>query len=205
MKKVIVFIAICAVFSVSAQNKFHPGLRAGVNFSKFTQNNDFDPYFGGDVYDDFSFKTDFYFGVQFNLRFTEMYALQPEINYSRQGTRFKGQRHVYDPELMQENVFMVDGDYSVSYLSITVANKLYFVRQFYFMAGPSLDIVMENGRGYDVDIPFDLSVTAGLGFDITKNIGIEARLKKGILPVYDTEGGDSTNFVLSAGVTYSFM
>jgi len=51
-----------------------------------------------------------------------------------------------------------------------------------------------------------MAFVLGAGFNFTPNFGIEARVKKGIIPVYysDIDSVDHTNVVFSLGATYTF-
>lgn len=202
MKKLFFLILTLSVFTVSAQSKFHPGIRAGVNFAKFTsgQGSTFPYDENRRNFSNLEYIQDFYVGFQSNIRFTNKYALQPELTYSRQGS--KATLDSYD-----NNGNTVRGTYkmNVSYLSLAVINKLYLADKFYFQAGPFLDIQVESKLIHDNEIPFDLGIIGGLGMDITKNIGVEARVKKGIVGVIDNYDINGTNLVFSVGGTFTFF
>ena len=70
--------------------------------------------------------------------------------------------------------------------------------------GPAIDFVVD--KNYPVENDIDLAFVLGAGYDITPNFGIEARVKKGIVPtVNDNYSGDEhTNVVFSLGATYTF-
>jgi len=222
MKKII----IAAIFTLigfaqtQAQVTFRPGLRAGANFSHFTDGSDYYYYYNGSNDNnsaDFKSKADFYIGFYGALKLTRYYTLQPEITYSRQGSKFETS---YREEIYNENSGTVtyrnvtnSGQLDVSYLSIAVINKFTFTEKFNLHIGPTLDFVVDKGGSllrsdnyyYDGDpTDVDLAFVAGVGFNFTKNFGIEARVKKGIVPVIDTYNDSHTNVVFSAGATYTF-
>ncbi|WP_346983397.1 outer membrane beta-barrel protein [Chryseobacterium sp. POE27] len=91
MKKIIPLFTLIISGFAFAQVTFNPGIRAGANFSHFTNKAqwysylDFDYSNSAEAKMDFKTKTDFYIGLFGNIRFAKFYALQPEINYSRQG------------------------------------------------------------------------------------------------------------------------
>ena len=204
------------------QTTFKPGLRAGANFSHFTQNtynnytyNSYDPTYNHARAVDFSSITDFYIGFYGALKLTKYYTLQPEFDYSRQGS---------DIKYIDINKVKLDTKFNVSYLSIAVLNKFTFSDKFNVHFGPSIDFVVDQSRNFtyqipvgvtpqyydyyspynDLDSEVDLAFSAGLGFNFTKNIGIEARVKKGIIPVIDLSDSSHTNVVFSFGATYTF-
>lgn len=233
-KIIIAAIAFFTFTQMQSQVTFKPGLRAGANFSHFTQDDDYDneyttfDQFNGTFVQyrsnvEFSNKTDFYAGFYGALRLTKYYTLQPEINYSRQGSKIE-----YTTVNLSGNApnRRVEGQYDISYLSIAVINKFTFSDKFNVHLGPTIDFVVDKSRdlpimsnngptfGYDEtyqiygnggnESDVDLAFYAGFGYNFTRNIGIEARIKKGIIPVIDTYDNDHTNVVYSIGVAYTF-
>ena len=232
MKSRIIIAALAFFVFVQAQSQvtFKPGLRAGVNVSHFTKGIDFDnqyyyvyedPFYPNVVpYSsriDYSDKVDFYIGFYGALRLTKYYTLQPEINYSRQGSKV---------EFISNNI-RTNSKVDISYLSTAVINKFTFSEKFNVHFGPTIDFVVDKSRNtlngfadnpstlpsgqyyssnhYGNNITaIDLAFVAGFGFNFTRNIGIEARIKKGIVPVIDDFESNNTNVVYSLGATYTF-
>ncbi|WP_048512034.1 porin family protein [Chryseobacterium sp. FH2] len=197
MKKLsLLFILLISGLSF-AQVTFNPGIRAGANFSHFTNNENYTYYWADDLYYpeanvnmDFKTKTDFYIGLFGNIRFAKFYALQPEINYSRQGTKLDTNVNNWNGQTL-----------TATYLGIQLVNKFYF-NKFNIHFGPTLDFLVEH-KNFDTENEVDLGLTAGLGYDITKNFGVEARVKKGFIPVYYFNDNHS-NVTFQAGVYYTF-
>lgn len=206
MKKSIIIALVCffGLTQMNAQVSFKPGIRAGLNFSHFTKG-DYG-YYGSTYYYDgygnyvqggsnnnFSSKTGFNVGIYGALKLTKHYTLQPEIDYSNQGSYFR-----------EANGSKTKLD--VSYLSLAVVNKFTFADKFNIHVGPTIDFVVDNNFNTDNDV--DLSFVLGAGYNFTKNFGIEARVKKGIIPVVDINnynGSSShTNVVFQTGITYTF-
>lgn len=209
MKKlfIVALIALLGFTQTQAQVTFKPGLRGGVNFSHFTQGDSFTYGFYDGNYevasmDNYKSKTDFYLGFHGALHLTKYYTLQPEINYSRQGSNI---------EKIKNNV-ITRTKFDVSYLSIGMINKFTFTEKFNFHVGPTLDFIVDKTRTlspnsvnyFDTDSDVDLAFVAGFGYNFTKNIGLEARVKKGIIPVFDYSGSNHTNVVFSVGANYTF-
>ncbi|WP_326981252.1 outer membrane beta-barrel protein [Chryseobacterium sp. MYb264] len=196
MKKLSLLLVLLISGVSFAQVTFNPGIRAGANFSHFTNDENYSYYWGNNYYDthtvnmNFKTKTDFYIGLFGNIRFAKFYALQPEINYSRQGTK------------MDTNINDWNGQtLTATYVGVQIVNKFYF-NKFNIHFGPTLDFLVEN-KNFDAENEIDLGLTAGLGFDITKNFGVEARVKKGFIPVYYFNNNHS-NVTFQAGVYYTF-
>lgn len=200
MKKLIALLIILISCFSFAQVTFNPGIRAGANFSHFTNRESrsiyYWDYYGDDFYPvedinmDFKTKTDFYIGLFGNIRFAKFYALQPEINYSRQGSKLNTNINNWDGQTL-----------TASYIGVQLVNKFYF-NKFNIHFGPTLDFLVET-KNFDADNQIDLGVTAGLGYDINKNFGVEARVKKGFVPVYYIYENHS-NVTFQAGVYYTF-
>lgn len=190
-----ILILIFTFFGIQqadAQVTFRPGLRGGANFSHFTKGSDYyyDPYNSSNNYSnniDYASKTDFYIGFYGALKLSKYYTLQPEIDYSAQGSNYRS------------SIKSVDLD--VDYLSFEVLNKFTFTNKFNIHFGPALDFVVN--RNFNPDANVDMAFVLGMGINFTPNFGIEARVKKGIIPVIDYNDSH-TNVVFSLGGTYTF-
>jgi hypothetical protein len=195
MKKILFLLTFIVSGLSFAQVTFNPGIRAGANFSHFTNKDQWYSYwddysYGNEAQMDFKTKTDFYLGLFGNIRFAKFYALQPEINYSRQGAKLDTNINNWNGQTI-----------TASYLVFQLVNKFYFNR-FNVHFGPTLEFLVEQ-KNFDAENEIDLGITAGLGFDITQNFGIEARVKKGFIPVYSFNN-DHSNVTFQAGVYYTF-
>lgn len=188
----IAFFAILGMFQIEAQVTFKPGIRAGLNFSHFSKG-DQAYYEDGFVSDrrEFSSKTDFYVGFYGALKLTKYYTLQPEFDYSRQGSKFDFREGSYNY-----------GTLNVSYLGVQIMNKFTFADKFNVHIGPGLDFQVEDD--FNTDSEVDLTFVLGAGYQFNDNFGIEARVKKGIIPVLDYSDGNHTNVVFSIGAAYTF-
>lgn len=197
MKK-LSFLFIMLISGLSfAQVTFNPGIRAGLNLAKFTESDrgvynwfddDYYPNDPGLQKEKTDFIADFYIGFFGNIRFAKFYALQPELNYSRQGSKIKLGNETFEPK--------------ISYMSVQLVNKFYFDK-FNVHVGPSIDFVIDN-KGFEPSNNVDLGFLLGAGYDITPNFGIEARVKKGIIEVAYSNDENRTNVLFQAGVYYTF-
>ncbi|WP_264564765.1 outer membrane beta-barrel protein [Flavobacterium sp. N3904] len=191
---VIILFTFFASLQTQAQVTFRPGLRAGANFSHFTKGNNYyyDPYNPNSNSSsnniDYSTKTSFYIGFYGALKLSKYYTLQPEIDYSSQGSNYSSSTN--------RNV-----DLNVDYLSFEIMNKFTFNDKFNVHLGPTLDFVVN--KNFDTDTNVDMAFVLGMGVNLTPNFGIEARVKKGIIPVIDFDS-NHTNVVFSIGGTYTF-
>ena len=205
MKKIFIvaIIVLLGFTQIQAQITFKPGLRGGLNFSHFTKGDNYNGYYGSpSIYNgiDFTSKTDFYIGFYGALHLTKFYTLQPEIDYSNQGSTVN---------YIDSNNVSRSTKLDVSYLSIAVINKFTF-NKFNVLLGPALEFVVDE-KNMNADNDIDLTFQLGAGYDITKNFGLEARIKKGIIPAYYnnnynsySDNNNHTNVVFSIGATYTF-
>ena len=197
MKKIFTLLALflLSAFAAEAQVTFKPGIRAGLNFASIRQT-------------DFDSRTDFYAGGFGAIKFSRVYTMQPEITYSRQGG--KGEAVFYDPFL---NAYgKVEADIKIDYLSFSVMNKFTFSESFDIHVGPMIDF--QTIANVNTNIEFDMGIMAGVGYTFPFGLTIEARVKKGILDVLETDDYETdefdfaydynTNFVFSIGGSYIF-
>ena len=140
MKKLFLFTALalfCLTYS-SAQVNF--GAKAGVNFSDIT---------GPDV-DSFTGRTAFHVGVVAEIMVSDMFAVQPELLYSAQGSDYE--------EDFEGETF--SGEAQIDYLNIPMMAK-YYVGEggFSVEPGPQVGILMSakfKEEGFEEDIKDDL-------------------------------------------------
>jgi hypothetical protein len=199
MNKQLTFFVLflLGIFQAHSQMSFRPGFRGGVNISHFTEGGDDGYYYIDEESTDieFSSKTDFYIGFYGALKLSRVYTMQPEFTYSRQGTKYS-----YKDSDMNIRERKVD----VSYLSAALINKFTFGSKFNMHVGPTIDFITDKTRDLNVESDIDLAFTAGFGYNFTDNLGAEARIKKGIIPVLDSNNSYHDNVVFSVGVTYTF-
>lgn len=196
MKRIVIaLLFFFGLTQVNAQVTFKPGLRAGLNLSKITQT-------------DASTRTDFYIAGFGELKLTKYYTLQPEISYSKQGGN-DVLVEVYNNQTGNYN--LSKEDISVDYISFAIVNKFTFNDKFNVHFGPTIDFQAGQNRFTQSDV--DLAFLLGLGFNVTKDLSIEARLKKGVIDIYETDyfsnnsydvGNYNTNFLFQLGVSYTF-
>ncbi|MGQ7947267.1 outer membrane beta-barrel protein [Flavobacterium sp. WC2509] len=188
----VLFFVFFGILNSQAQVSFRPGLRGGANFAHFTKDDYYnDPYDSSNslAYNNhYSSITSFYVGFYGALKLTKVYTLQPEINYSAQGSDYRSAT--------------INRNFKVDYLSLQLMNKFTFADRFNIHFGPTLEFVVNNNFNTDNDV--DLGFVLGTGINLTRNFGVELRVKKGIVPVIDFNDKSHTNVVFSVGGTYTF-
>ena len=184
MKK-ITLIIVLTLFSTSilSQNtNIEFGLKSGINFSKYE-------YRGSN--DLFKAKAGFYLGGFMNLMFSDIISLQPELIFASQETNSSlGQRETADQDLLYFTT-----DVTESTIILPIMLQLYPTENFYFEFGPQLglilarnekvtnnpfDIITANGNCLNCD-KLDFGAALGIGYDLTKNFGINVRYFKGLI------------------------
>lgn len=199
MKKQLLSVCIVLGTMAFAQSTDGPrfGIKAGGNLSSFT---------GGDS----KSKIGFYAGAFVNVPISDVFSLQPEIVYSQQGAKVKGDYEMatYTIKNMQQNF---------SYINVPVMLQYNATPEFYLEAGPEFGLLVNaqakgdiNGQTYkgnnkDAMKTFNFGVGIGLGYKFTPNLGVNARYIAGITKILKNDFGDSsknTNFQL--GVNYYF-
>jgi hypothetical protein len=201
MKKIIliVFAFYIGIISVQAQVSVNPGLRGGLNLSRLT-NIDYN-----------NTKSDFYIGGFVNIKFNKYFSLQPELNYSRQGS--EGREYALGSNAYR-NV-----NYDLNYVTLGALAKFNFKGSgFHVMAGPSFDFKTDDNFGDFGYRPvnFDLAFVGGLGYTLPNGLTFEARIKQGLIDIYGYDGLDYDengdyyyddiilNQVFQIGISYTF-
>ncbi|MDR0228202.1 MAG: PorT family protein [Flavobacteriaceae bacterium] len=191
MKKGLVILFLClASVQLCAQEKqkfFQLGFRTGLNVSNVSNMSGFA-------------KASVYFGVQGPMQISKFYVLQPEVSYTRQGANkvFIGDERISKGQL------------TLDYIDIATTNKL-MVDNFYFLLGTGLSILTYSSEANISNA--DLFLNFGVGYNITRKFGVEARWKKGLAdinylpedsPLWDPsmKYETNTNYTLQLGIYY---
>lgn len=198
MKRLFTVFSLLFVFGIShAQVELWLGPKAGVNVASVS-NIDGKSLIGA------------YGGAAFAIKFTERYALQPELGFSMQGAT---------------EIYRTNEDLNLTYFTLGVINKLYIVEGFHVLAGPEFnfkvndtfsdwdsdDLYDEDGNYIgDTDAqPFDFALVGGLGYDLPFGLTFEARYKQGLQDVmdfinWDDDSDSKLNQVFQIGIAYKF-
>lgn len=195
MKKLLL-IAVAALFSFTALNaQVNFGVKAGVNFSDIT----------GEMVDSFNGRTSLHFGVMSEFMLGEKFGLQPELQYSSQGSDY------------DEEDFDISGTVKVDYLNIPVMANIYVADGFFFQAGPQVGFLLsatDEYEGEEDDIKdflkgTDFGINFGLGYKLDSGLNFGARYNLGLSDNLDTtefesEGAEYKNSVIQISVGWFF-
>lgn len=122
-------------------------------------------------------QTGFYMSFFGNFKFSELYALQPEIGYALHG----GESNV-----------MSEANIDIHYISVAATNK-FFVNNsgIHFIIAPGLDFDVDDtfvglaNRREGNDASFvDITLGLGVGYVFNNGLGFEARYKQGAIDVF---------------------
>ncbi|WP_432670203.1 porin family protein [Flavobacterium sp. SM2513] len=198
---IITTLMLSVFSSVEAQVTIKPGVKAGLNLTRFTNTES-------------DFRPDFYVGGLVEIKFKKFYTLQPELLYSRQGAT------ITYLDNFGTNPKTFEKDFNVDYLSLGVINKFTFGQGFQVAVGPSLDfLIADNFDSFQEEklIGFDLGLNLGVGYSLPNGLTFEARIKQGLLDIFGTnydeyndENGNGNydevilNQLFQLGVSYTF-
>ncbi|WP_018674436.1 porin family protein [Riemerella columbina] len=172
MKKVFLGLALVAG-SLSFAQQF--GAKAGLNVSSLSK----------DGYDDAKSKAGFYAGVFMNAPLAENFSIQPEVIYNNLGAT-----------LTKTDNF--EHKRNLNYISVPVMFQYNATPEFYLEAGPEFSFLVgaSSETKFENDLAkttyknykelnkdnfngFNFGIGLGLGYNITPNIGINARYVAG--------------------------
>lgn len=198
MKKLFLGLSIAASSLVFSQQF---GIKGGMNVSSISD----------DGYDDTKSKVGYYGGVFVNIPASESFSIQPEVIYNNLGSEVKGTvlGNSYSQKL------------NLNYITVPVMFQYKATPQFYLEAGPEFGFLVSadskttwNNSTSTAELDkdnfnnFNMGVGLGAGFDITKNVGINARYVAGFSDI-TKESGPSTdaknkNNTFQVGLNFKF-
>jgi len=204
MKKItLTALALCAFAFTQAQDlKF--GVKGGVNFANL--NVDYGGVYGnyGGFDDNYKMKVGFNAGGFVEYKFTDKWAIQPEVLYSLQGSKQKFND--------------IDGNYDVktnlSYINVPVMVKFYPIPKLYAEAGPQVGFLISAKEKYsekvfvsadsdemddNIDVKdhyksIDFGFNVGAGYEFTENLFVNLRYNIGLSNIDDTPSTSEYNY-----------
>ncbi|AQX13235.1 MULTISPECIES: porin family protein [Elizabethkingia] len=207
MRKLFLGLGLMAGTFAFSQTGPKFGIKAGMNVSSISQN-------GG--LSDTKSKIGFNAGLFLNAPISSNFSIQPEVIYNDLGSKV---------------TFGSDNQNSYStnlgYISVPVMFQFNATPQFYLEAGPEFSFLvsaknkLKDGNGNvavddwsktatDNLNTFNFGLGVGLGFNITENIGINARYTAGLTKIGKTDNpigrsySDSKNNVFQVGLNFGF-
>ncbi|MEH6762883.1 MAG: porin family protein [Aequorivita antarctica] len=200
MKKLMLFIAVLILSISAAQAQdIRLGIKGGVNFATFS----------GDEIENMESITGFHIGILVEVLLTERFAIQPEIFYSIQGSKYE------DSSLGH----FVKSEIKLNYIQVPIMTKFYIIEGFAVEVGPQLAILTSSKAKYDVIIndtafsydkdlsdisSIEVSLLAGLSYRLPINVFFGARYNYGLTNLDVNPYQNIKNNVIQLSVGYSF-
>lgn len=191
MKKIsLVALFVMAAFAMQAQVP-GIGLKGGLNLASWSNN-------GSSV--NYQNRVSFNAGLFANFNVSPNFAVQPEVVYSSQGTK-------YNPGNQEHNLQM-------NYINIPVMLQAKVGGGLYAQAGPQIGFLMDvKDKVEDIETGFfskedfkstDVSLGFGVGYSGVSPIGFDARYNLGLTNINEGGSNKIKNNVLQVGLTYKF-
>jgi opacity protein-like surface antigen len=202
MKKIIMTAVVVMAFAFTNAQEVKFGIKGAVSLSTQT----------GDV-ENASSKVGFQAGAFAEIKITDKFSIQPEVLYSAQGVKEKG-----DFEY-NNNVYPAELNTKLGYINVPVMAKYYVAEKFNLEAGPQIGILVSAkgeatilGHSEEGDIKdnyktIDLGLNLGAGYDFTENLSAGLRYTLGLSNVAGDDFDDNVNaknsvFALSLGYKF---
>ncbi|CAC9974126.1 PorT family protein [Flavobacterium sp. WLB] len=200
MKKIMFTVTAVMAFAFSNAQEVKFGVKAGVNLTTLT----------GDI-EEASSKVGFHVGGFAEIKLSDKFSIQPEVLYSTQGAKEKGEFE------FNGDVYDVEMNYKLAYINVPVLAKYYVAEKFSLEAGPQIGFlvsakgkatVLGNSEEDDIKDGFesiDFGVDFGAGYDFTENLSVGLRYNLGLANLAkDAEDYKINNSVFSLSVGYKF-
>ena len=207
MKKLfLLVVAIAVTTSVTQAQEVRIGAKGGVNFATFS----------GDDLGDVKSRTGFHIGGLVEVPISEKFAIQPEVLYTAQGSKYseKGTELGVD--------YSYEMEQKLDYIQVPVMAKFYVIDGLSLEAGPQVSFLTSSKLDYegtlggvtvsgeeDIDdvSNIDFSIGAGASYRLPMGLFFTARYNFGLGNVNDASDADDRkvhNRVAQLSVGYSF-
>lgn len=193
MKKISLFVLMLAgSITVMAQHAPIWGIKGGVNLATWN-------HADKSVQDQLESRLGFHVGLLSHNHLSNKIAIQPELQFSTQGT---------EVERGDDDI-----EYRLSYLNIPVMFQYMFNNGFRIEAGPYVGFLLGAKDVSSSDVELDAKddykkVDAGLGFGINylsySGFGVGGRYNLGLANINDRSGDKVQNRVFQLSVFYMF-
>lgn len=188
----IVFISLLALLTLSSCVCHNLGLKTGVNVATLN----------GDDTDDLDSRTGMFFGGFAELCITDEIAIQPEILYSQQGTKFSSEGY--------------DVKFKLDYLNVPVMAKFKLSEEFMVEAGPQVGVLLSAKEEFESSMDsfeddakedyknIDFGANVGVAYQFENGLNLGARYNFGLSKVDENPDENKKNGVFQFSVGFRF-
>ncbi len=183
-KATFLLLALLALITAKAQ-QVHLGIKGGVNISNLHFNNNTST----------DSKVGVHFGLLAHIHASKTWALQPELLYSLEGAKAKGNNDV---------------TFNLNYLNVPVLLQYMFNNGFRLEGGPQLGFLL-NAKTKTNDVTEDnnsfesisISIPLGVGYLSSSGWGLDARYVFGLSNINENKNGPTIQSnVFQLGIFY---
>jgi len=175
--KTLLISLLFVTYLINAQNKKNDfGLKAGLNYSSFSDNSSEDFGF------DYTSKVGFYIGGYINFRITEKISIQPELLFSQQGSDFSISLLTINGTNSKR-----EGEIKESLVLIPVMLNVSINDKFEILTGPQFGYILERSKDPDLiakegpnSDKFEIGANIEVGYNFGKKYRIGFRYTYGI-------------------------
>lgn len=205
MKNILSLAALIAFsFCAKAQQQIKIGPKAGVNFSTLSDLSKAKTLTG------------YYVGAVAEVKLADKFSIQPELVFSSQGAK-----NIYSEVVLGDIVNHHNHDV-INSINLPILGKYFVTNSLSIELGPQFGLLVKaenqdkitiNGeeikenRDFKDELNlFDFGIAAGLAYDLTNGLFVNARYNYGLTNVGKTGEyyGDSKNRVIQLGVGFKF-
>lgn len=207
MKKTFLLIGIflLVINSYGQDSQIEFGIKGGLNYSSFADNND------DDIPADYKGKIGFHLGGFVEFEISEKISIRPELLYSQQSSDFTingADLNIFNPN---DDIFItsINGEIKESLLLLPIIVEYSLSEKFNLEFGPQFgyslnrEVEFEDnplGGGFirnDDEEKFELGVGLGVGYSLSDDLGISLRYNYGII-----ERQNLNTSVIQLGMNY---
>lgn len=186
MKKLFSILMVLAITTISVEAQVSFGLKAGLNISNVN----------GDDAEGTKSLLGANGGLFVNIPAGVNFAVQPELVYSMEGTKFE------DSDLKLQ----------LNYLNIPILAQYRNESGFYAELGPQIGLLTsaklkfedESESVKDELKSTNFSIVGGVGFNFIPSVGVNARYALGLSNISEDSSGDLKTSTFSIGLHYTF-
>lgn len=189
MRKVLIGLTLLIATTTAATAQHAEfGVKAGLNAAKFSNESG----------SNYKMNPSFHVGILEHIHINKMFAVQPEVVFSMQGTKY--------------NTGNGDAKINMGYINVPVLFQLMTKNGFRFETGPQIGFLVgaksKVGKT-SVDIKDDFKSTDfawafGVGYITASKFGFDVRYNAGISDITKSNESNVKNNVIQAGVFYQF-